>query len=80
VHGSACRHRWGRARSDWPRLAFPEYQERLLREAISRYGSEAEATRWVATRNTSAYVNGDVADIWPSGAAAWLSARPRMQQ
>jgi hypothetical protein len=26
----------------------PEYQERLLREAISKYGSEAEATRWVA--------------------------------
>jgi len=28
----------------------PEYQERLLREAISKYGSEAEATRWVAPR------------------------------
>jgi D-alanyl-D-alanine carboxypeptidase len=51
----------------------PEYQERLLREAISKYGSEAEATRWVATPNTSAHVKGDAVDIGPSGAAAWLS-------
>jgi zinc D-Ala-D-Ala carboxypeptidase len=51
----------------------PEYQERLLREAISKYGSEAEATRWVATPNTSAHVKGDAVDIGPSDAAAWLS-------
>jgi zinc D-Ala-D-Ala carboxypeptidase len=51
----------------------PEYQERLLREAISKYGSEAEATRWVATPETSAHVKGDAVDIGPSGAAAWLS-------
>jgi D-alanyl-D-alanine carboxypeptidase len=51
----------------------PEYQERLLGEAISKYGSEAEATRWVATPNTSAHVKGDAVDIGPSGAAAWLS-------
>jgi D-alanyl-D-alanine carboxypeptidase len=51
----------------------PEYQERLLREAIAKYGSEAEATRWVATPNTSAHVKGDAVDIGPSGAAAWLS-------
>jgi zinc D-Ala-D-Ala carboxypeptidase len=51
----------------------PEYQARLLREAISKYGSEAEATRWVATPNTSAHVKGDAVDIGPSGAAAWLS-------
>jgi hypothetical protein len=48
------------------------YQERLLREAISKYGSEAEATRWVATPNTSAHVKGDAVDIGPSAAAAWL--------
>jgi hypothetical protein len=53
----------------------PAYQERLLREAISKYGSEAEATRWVATPNTSAHVKGDAVDIGPSGAAAWLSER-----
>jgi zinc D-Ala-D-Ala carboxypeptidase len=52
----------------------PEYQERLLREAISKYGSEAEATRWVATPNTSAHVSGDAVDIGPAAATSWLSA------
>ena len=51
----------------------PEYQEQLLREAVSKYGSEEEAARWVATPNTSAHVSGDAVDIGPSGAAAWLS-------
>jgi hypothetical protein len=51
----------------------PEYQERLLREAISKYGSEAEATRWVATPTTSAHVKGDAVDIGPANAASWLS-------
>ena len=51
----------------------PEHQERLLREAISKYGSEEEAARWVATPNTSAHVSGDAVDIGPSAAAAWLS-------
>ena len=51
----------------------PEYQEQLLREAVSEYGSEAEAARWVATPNKSAHVSGDAVDIGPSDAAAWLS-------
>jgi zinc D-Ala-D-Ala carboxypeptidase len=51
----------------------PEYQEQLLREAISEYGSEEEASRWVATPDTSAHVSGDAVDIAPSDAAAWLS-------
>ena len=51
----------------------PEYQEQLLHEAVSKYGSEAEAARWVATPDTSAHVSGDAVDIGPSGAAAWLS-------
>ena len=50
-----------------------EYQEHLLQEAVSKYGSEAEAARWVATPETSAHVSGDAVDIGPSGAAAWLS-------
>jgi zinc D-Ala-D-Ala carboxypeptidase len=50
----------------------PEYQEQLLREAVSKYGSEAEAARWVATPSTSPHVSGDAVDM-PSGAAAWLS-------
>jgi hypothetical protein len=51
----------------------PEYQERLLHEAVSKYGSEAEAARWVATPDTSAHVSGDAVDIGPSAATAWLS-------
>jgi zinc D-Ala-D-Ala carboxypeptidase len=50
----------------------PAYQERLLREAVSEYGSEEEAARWVATPNTSAHVSGDAVDIRPD-ATAWLS-------
>ena len=51
----------------------PEYQEQLLREAVLKYGSEAEASRWVATPHTSAHVSGDAVDIGPSHATAWLS-------
>ena len=50
-----------------------EYQERLLNEAVSKYGSEEEAARWVATPNTSAHVSGDAVDIERSNATAWLS-------
>jgi zinc D-Ala-D-Ala carboxypeptidase len=51
----------------------PAYQEHLLREAVSKYGSEEEAARWVATPTTSAHVSGDAVDVGPSDAAAWLS-------
>jgi zinc D-Ala-D-Ala carboxypeptidase len=51
----------------------PEYQEQLLREAVSEYGSEEEAARWVATPETSAHVSGDAVDIGPADATAWLS-------
>ena len=51
----------------------PEYQDQLLREAVSRYGSAEEAARWVATPATSAHVSGDAVDIGPAGAMAWLS-------
>jgi zinc D-Ala-D-Ala carboxypeptidase len=51
----------------------PEYQEQLLHEAVSKYGSEKEAARWVATPNTSPHVSGDAVDIGPSAATAWLS-------
>ncbi len=53
----------------------PEYQERLLREAVSKYGSHEEAARWVAAPNRSAHVSGDAVDIGPVNAAAWLSER-----
>jgi zinc D-Ala-D-Ala carboxypeptidase len=51
----------------------PEYQDQLLREAVSEYGSEEEAARWVATAETSPHVSGDAVDIGPSDATAWLS-------
>jgi hypothetical protein len=49
------------------------YQAHLLREAVARYGSEAEALRWVATPEASAHVSGDAVDIGPPAAAAWLA-------
>ena len=50
-------------------------QERLRREAVAKYGSEAEAARWVATAETSSHVSGDAVDVGPSAAAAWLAER-----
>ena len=52
----------------------PEYQEQLLQQAISTYGSEEEAARWVATPDASPHVSGDAVDIGSSEATAWLSA------
>ena len=51
----------------------PAYQAQLLRDAVSEYGSEKEAARWVATPERSAHVSGDAVDLGPSGATAWLS-------
>jgi D-alanyl-D-alanine carboxypeptidase len=51
----------------------PEYQDRLFREAVSEYGSEEQAARWVATADTSAHVSGDAVDIGSFDATAWLS-------
>lgn len=51
----------------------PAYQDQLLREAVSTYGSEDEAARWVATADTSPHVSGDAVDLGQSDATAWLS-------
>ncbi|MEV0733129.1 M15 family metallopeptidase [Polymorphospora sp. NPDC050346] len=59
-----------RVNSGW---RSPEYQEQLLREAVSVYGSAEEAARWVATAETSAHVSGDAIDIGPFDATYWLS-------
>ncbi|CAM4137442.1 M15 family metallopeptidase [Kibdelosporangium persicum] len=50
----------------------PEYQAQLLHEAVTRYGSEEEAARWVATPGTSPHVSGNAIDIG-FDARAWLS-------
>jgi D-alanyl-D-alanine dipeptidase len=52
----------------------PAYEDRLRREAVAKYGSEAEAARWVATGTTSPHVSGDAVDLGPAGATPWLSA------
>ncbi|WP_433122695.1 M15 family metallopeptidase [Arthrobacter koreensis] len=51
----------------------PEYQQRLLQDAVTQYGSEAEAARWVATAETSAHVRGDAVDVGPYAAIDWLT-------
>ncbi|NEA32966.1 M15 family metallopeptidase [Streptomyces sp. SID13031] len=51
----------------------PEYQNQLLRAAVSKYGSKEEAARWVATADTSPHVAGEAVDIGRSTATAWLS-------
>ena len=51
----------------------PEYQEQLLDEAVSKYGSVAAAARWVATPDTSAHVSGDAVDVGHDDATVWLS-------
>lgn len=49
------------------------HQQRLLNDAVGRYGSVAEALRYVATPDTSAHVTGDAVDIGPTEADTWLS-------
>ena len=51
----------------------PEYQKELFRQAVSKYGSEEKAARWVATADTSSHVSGHAVDIGPSRATTWLS-------
>ena len=49
-----------------------EFQDRLLADAVKKYGSAQEAARWVATADASEHVSGDAADIGPWVAAEWL--------
>jgi hypothetical protein len=51
----------------------PKYQNQLLRQAVSEYGSEKEAARWVATADTSPHVSGNAVDIGSFAATSWLS-------
>jgi LAS superfamily LD-carboxypeptidase LdcB len=51
----------------------PAYQEQLLEEAVTKYGSRAEAARWVATPTTSPHVSGDAVDLGGADATRWLS-------
>lgn len=51
----------------------PALQDRMLQDAVSHYGSEAEAARWVASSATSAHVSGDAVDLGPLPALDWLA-------
>lgn len=51
----------------------PEFQQRLLDHAVARYGSLAEARRWVETPQGSRHVFGDAVDIGPTDAVYWMS-------
>ncbi|MHA7305205.1 M15 family metallopeptidase [Arthrobacter sp. TMN-49] len=50
-----------------------EFQQQLLQEAVTTYGSKEEASRWVATAKTSAHVSGDAVDIGSWDASTWLA-------
>lgn len=50
----------------------PEYQDRLLQDAVAQYGSKEEAARWVASSKTSAHVSGDAVDVGGFEATLWL--------
>ena len=49
------------------------HQQQLYDEAVSKYGSEEEARRYVSTPDTSAHVTGDAVDIGPTEADDWLN-------
>ena len=49
------------------------YQEQLFEQAVSKYGSEEAAARWVARPGTSAHETGQAVDVGPARAAAWLA-------
>ena len=51
----------------------PEYQTRLLDDAVAEYGSREEAAKWVATAETSPHVTGDAVDVGETDATSWLS-------
>lgn len=48
------------------------YQQKLLDEAVSEYGSRDEASKWVQTPEQSQHVHGRAVDVGPPEAAEWL--------
>ncbi|TCC64711.1 peptidase M15 [Kribbella pittospori] len=48
-------------------------QQRLLNEAIKKYGSYKAATHWVLPPKYSAHVKGKAVDIGPAAAMTWLN-------
>lgn len=50
----------------------PAYQLYLLNDAVATYGSAEEATRWVATPETSSHVFGEAVDLGPTDVMYWM--------
>jgi len=50
------------------------YQQWLLDQAVARYGSADEASKWVATPTTSRHVSGEAIDIGPFDATLWMQS------
>lgn len=50
-----------------------KYQKQLFEQAVSKFGSEAKASPWVAPPGTSVHEAGGAVDLGPDDAAAWLS-------
>ncbi|MFB9713440.1 M15 family metallopeptidase [Arthrobacter methylotrophus] len=48
------------------------YQQSLLDEAITNYGSKEEALHWVSSPEKSSHVLGKAIDVGPTSAADWL--------
>ncbi len=48
-------------------------QQRLVDEALARYGDPAEAHRWVLPPGTSAHVQGLAIDVGGTAGAYWLT-------
>lgn len=49
-----------------------DYQGKLLRDAVMKYGSLDEALEFVKTPEESTHVTGDAIDIGPTDAADWV--------
>jgi D-alanyl-D-alanine carboxypeptidase len=48
------------------------YQQRLFDEAVAKYGSVDEASKWVHSPSLSKHVSGQAVDIGPTDADDWL--------
>lgn len=60
-----------RVNSGWRSV---EYQAKLYAEALKKYGSAAEARKWVLPPDESNHVKGTAIDVGPPAAAQWLKA------
>jgi hypothetical protein len=49
------------------------YQQQLLDQAITMYGSKAEASKWVAPAGKSLHVSGDAVDLGGTETQRWLA-------